>query len=260
EIVVTGSRIARRDFTAASPVVTVGSESFENISTVGVEQMLNQFPQFQPSGSQFTNAGIQPGAFATPGIATLNLRGLGSNRNLVLINGRRGQPANATLVIDTNTIPASAIANVEVITGGASAVYGADAIGGVVNFILKDDFEGVEIDVQTSATQHGGGEETRFSVLMGGNYGNTGNVMIGLEWATRNAVYQRDRDFYVDGWNDPGTLGTTTFIYDGGYETGSNAPSQAAVDQVFADVAAPRTGGRTGTLFFNEAGTLFPTQ
>jgi outer membrane receptor protein involved in Fe transport len=259
EVVVTGSRIARRDFTAASPVVTVGGESFENISTISVEQTLNQLPQFQPAGSQFASGGLQPGALGTPGIASLNLRGLGSNRNLVLVNGRRGQPANATLIIDTNSIPASAIQNVEVITGGASAVYGADAIGGVVNFILKDDFEGVEIDVQTSATEQGGGEESRFSALMGGNYGDSGNVMIGIEWATRNPVLRRDRDFFVEGWNDPGTLGSNNFIYDGGYESRGNAPSQAVVDQIFADTAPAGTASRTANFFFNEDGSLFQT-
>src|SRR5688572_27135393 len=135
-------------------------ESFENISTVGVESALNMLPQFQPAGTQFDDTDVQASAFNSPGISSVNLRGLGPNRNLVLVNGRRAQPANATLVVDVNSIPSAAIQNVEVITGGASAVYGADAIGGVVNFILKDDFEGLSIDMQTSSTFEGDGEET----------------------------------------------------------------------------------------------------
>ena len=91
---------------------------------------------------------------STPGIASVNLRGIGANRTLVLVDGRRAQPANASLVVDLNTIPSAAIERVETITGGASAVYGADALAGVVNFVLRDDFEGVEMDFQTGV--HGG--------------------------------------------------------------------------------------------------------
>src|SRR5690606_35416023 len=144
----------------------------------GVEAALNQLPQFQPAGTQFVNSDVQASAFNTPGISSVNLRGLGPNRNLVLINGRRAQPANATLVVDVNSIPAAAIENVEIITGGASAVYGADAVGGVVNFILRDDFEGVSVDYQQSATFEGDGEELRHSLLAGGNFDSgRGNAM-----------------------------------------------------------------------------------
>src|SRR5688572_28833072 len=111
EIVVTGSRIVRRDVTAPSPIITVGSESFESSASTGIESVLNQLPQFIPGGTQF-NSSIQNSATSTPGSATLNLRGLGANRNLVLIDGRRAQPSNATLAVDINTIPAAAIANV----------------------------------------------------------------------------------------------------------------------------------------------------
>lgn len=254
----TGSRIARRDFTAASPIVTVAGEQFEQTSSIGVEQILNRLPQFTPADSQFSSGEATPGAFSTPGLATLNLRGLGTNRNLVLINGRRGQPSSATLAVDINTVPASAIANVEVITGGASAVYGADAISGVVNFILKDDFEGIDVDVQTSATQDGGGEESRVSILMGSSLNDTGNVMLGLDWVSRNPLWERDRDFFVDGWNDPGTLGSAIFLYDAGFEPLSNPPSQAAVDQVFSQYGiAPGTASTRQVFHFNEDGTLF---
>ncbi len=92
---------------------------FAESSTIGVESVLNQMPQFNPGFSQFTTGDIFPSATNTPGAATLNLRGLGANRNLVLIDGRRGQPANSTLVIDTNTIPSSMIDSVEIISGGA---------------------------------------------------------------------------------------------------------------------------------------------
>jgi iron complex outermembrane receptor protein len=265
EVLVTGSRIARRDLTSPSPILTVDQGTFENSSTVGVESVLNQLPQFVPAGSQFAGGGIQSGPTQSPGAATLNLRGLGTNRNLVLVNGRRPQPANASLVVDVNTIPSSAIANVEIITGGASAVYGPDAMAGVVNFILRDDFEGVELDLRGSDTAEGDGTESQFSALFGANSADgRGNVMIGLDYTKRAPVYQIDRDWYIDGWNDPGTLGGG-FLNPWTYGTnesnipgGRNLPSQDAVDTLFSryDVA-PGTVSRDSNLIFNRDGTVF---
>jgi outer membrane receptor for ferrienterochelin and colicin len=120
EITITGSRIVRRDLDAASPIVTIDTERLENSSTISIESVLNQMPQFVPEGTQF-DQGIQAGPTATLGIGSVNLRGIGSNRTLVLIDGRRAQPANAALIIDVNTIPSAAIERVETITGGASA-------------------------------------------------------------------------------------------------------------------------------------------
>ena len=136
------------------------------------------------------------------------------------MDGRRAQPANASLVIDLNTIPDAAIERVETITGGASAVYGADALAGVVNFVLKKNFEGVDMDFQTSATQQGDGQESKFSALLGlnGEKGNS-NVMFGVEWYQRDAVFQKDRDFFVNGWNDPKNI-TGGFLYASGYSPG----------------------------------------
>ncbi len=262
EIKITGSRIVRRDLSAPSPIMTVSNETFENSATVGAESVLNQLPQFTPSATQFTS-GIQSGATASPGAATLNLRGLGSNRNLVLINGRRAQPANASLAIDINTIPAAAIQSVEVITGGASAVYGADAMAGVVNFIMKDHYEGMQFDLQTGMTEKGDGQETRFSTLMGMNAANgKGNIMMGIEWAKRDAVYQIDRDFYTKGWMDPNTVGSG-FIQPASYGAsesgipgGANKPSQAAVNALFPQAPAGSIGNST-QIYFNTDGTPF---
>ena len=264
EVTVTGSRIVRRDLTAASPIMTMDRSSFEESSTVGLESVLNQMPQFVAAGDQFTS-GIESGATTTPGSATLNLRGLGTNRNLVLIDGRRAQPANASLAVDINTIPASAIANVEVITGGASAVYGPDAMAGVVNFTLRDDFEGIEFDIQTGATGDGDGEESRFSALFGTNSADgRGNVMVGLDWTKRNAVYQIDRDWYTNGWNDPGTVGggfLNPWTYAGNQAIaggGTNPPSQAAVDQLFSRYGVPAGTLTPSSVFaFNPDGTVF---
>ena len=95
EITVTGSRIVRRDLESSSPIITVGTEQLENTSQVGIEATLNTMPQFVAGDTQYDTSNTEPSAFVTPGIASLNLRGLGVNRNLVLIDGRRAQPANA---------------------------------------------------------------------------------------------------------------------------------------------------------------------
>jgi iron complex outermembrane recepter protein len=257
EVTVTGSRIVRRDYTALSPIVTVEQERLERSSTLGLESTLNQMPQFAPAGTQFVANQTESTAFQSVGIASLNMRGLGTNRNLVLINGRRAQPANATLVVDVNTIPSAAIANIEIISGGASSVYGADAIAGVVNFILKDNFEGLVLDAQTSATEEGDGEETRANALFGGKFSEErGSVMIGLDWTRRSEVLQADREFYRSGWADPGTAGGairgTTFRPN----NPANQPSQAALDLVFDDFA-PGSAARASQIFFNPDNTVF---
>jgi iron complex outermembrane receptor protein len=209
EITVTGSRIVRQDFTANSPITTIDEASFQNTSTVGVEKVLNELPQFVPALSQFTTTDVQQTANNTIGARTLSLRGLGANRNLVLVDGKRSMPINPTMVIDTNSIPRSAIARVEVITGGASAVYGADAVGGVVNFILKDDFEGASVDVRFGDTQHGGNQEVSLSGLIGANVANDrGNVMLGLERSTQTKVLQQERDWRVADMANPATPAT----------------------------------------------------
>jgi outer membrane receptor protein involved in Fe transport len=272
EITITGSRIVRRDLDASSPIVTIDTERLENSSTVSVESVLNQMPQFVPDNTQFDSANVGSGA-VVPGIATVNLRGIGANRTLVLIDGRRAQPANASLVVDLNTVPTAAIERVETITGGASAVYGADALAGVVNFVLKSDFEGVEMDFQTSGTAEGDGEETKFSSLIGvnGADGNS-NVMFGVEWYKRESVMQRDREFYRNGWEDQSNQ-TGGFLNATGFSPGQvtintsnitvnqsllalNRPTQAAVDALFAPYGI--TGvSNTNEIYFNADGTPF---
>jgi iron complex outermembrane recepter protein len=210
EVVVTGSRIKRRDYESQSPIVTVNSDAFQNKSSVAIESTLNQLPQFKPSGSQSALSPAQnpfPSATATQGAETLDLRGLGPNRTLVLIDGRRAQPINATLAIDVNTIPIAAIDSVETITGGAASTYGADAISGVVNFKLKKNFQGLEVDAQYGISQEGDDREPQISALMGTNFADDrGNIMLSLSFADRTGIQGRDRAWVRAGWNDPGTV------------------------------------------------------
>jgi iron complex outermembrane receptor protein len=148
EVVVTGSRIPSPNLTGVSPVTAVTSEEIKLQGTTNVESMLNTLPQAIAAQS----GGVSNGSTGT---ATVNLRGLGASRTLVLIDGRRLMPGDpAQPVADLNNIPAALVQRVDVLTGGASAVYGSDAIGGVVNFIMNRDFEGFRVDGQYSFYQH----------------------------------------------------------------------------------------------------------
>jgi outer membrane receptor protein involved in Fe transport len=211
EITVTGSRIVRRDYSAQTPIVTVEREAFEARTNVGLEATLNQFPQFSVAGSQSAISRAQtpfPAATEAPGAATVNLRSLGLNRTLVLIDGKRVQPVNGLLVVDVNTIPSAAVDRVEVITGGAAAVYGADAIAGVVNFILRKDFSGFDVTARYGTTDEGDGNETSISGLFGADLDDgRGNVMIGADYTERDIILGKDRDWMRRGWEDPGTNG-----------------------------------------------------
>ena len=231
----------------------------DEISNVGLENVLNRLPQFSPTGTQFDTSTYQSTATSGPGVATADLRGLGSNRTLVLIDGRRAQPANASLAIDVNTIPVAAIKSVEVITGGASSVYGADAIAGVVNFVLRDDFEGLEVDAQSGTTQVGDGAETRASAAIGKNFGEgQGNVFFGLEMARRNEADYAGRDFFEAGWKDPGTKGYG-LVQQAGYIPGTNQPSQAEVNSLFPN-SAPGKVSPANTFYFNNDGSPWQIQ
>jgi iron complex outermembrane recepter protein len=262
EVKVTGTRILRRDLESSSPLVTVDQETFLDISNVAVEAALNKLPQFVPGLDQFDTADIQLSATSTVGASSVNLRNLGANRNLVLVNGRRAVPVNATMSVDTNSIPSAALARVEIITGGASSVYGADAVGGVVNFILKDNFQGVDFDVQYGQTERGDGSEFRASGLVGGNFAEgRGNAMFGMEYSKRGEVRQVDRDFYRAQLANPFVPGTTfgmglpQYAPDG---TGflANRPSQLAVNQLFSQ-AAPGAVMNSETFSIQPDGTLF---
>ena len=151
EVIVTGSRIAQPGLTSISPVVSVGSEQIKIEGVTRVEDLINNLPQAVADfGGNLSNGAT--------GAATVNLRGLGSQRTLVLVNNRRLMPGDPTqsgsASPDLNQIPTALVERVEVLTGGASAVYGADAVAGVVNFIMNDNFEGVRLDAQYSLYQH----------------------------------------------------------------------------------------------------------
>ncbi|XOV77889.1 MAG: TonB-dependent receptor domain-containing protein [Aestuariibacter sp.] len=198
KIAVTGSRIRKNDFISNAPVATIGEEQFQLSATVNTESLLNTLPQVLPGLDRTSN---NPGN----GTATVDLRGLGTNRTLVLIDGVRAVPTTSTGTVDINSIPTALIEDVEVLTGGASAVYGSDAVAGVINFILKDDFEGVEVSAGYESTEQGDAEIYSADVTLGGNFADgRGNVVFNMSYTERSELFQADRDF-----------ASTTFVDDG---------------------------------------------
>lgn len=205
EIFVTGSRIAKRDFTSNSPVTTVGQEELDLSGVTNIENLLNSLPSVVPGLNSTSN---NPGLGAQ---AVVNLRGLGASRTLVLINGRRLAPSDKSGTVDLNVIPSTLVERVEVVTGGASAVYGSDALAGAVNFIMKDDFEGIEYGMSYGQSDREDAIERTYDVTMGGNFGNgRGNAVLYGQVFRRDGVLQGERDFSqeagqdlpggVDGW------------------------------------------------------------
>ncbi len=254
EIVITGSRIARNNNESSSPIVTVDEKLFDNSASMAIEAQLNKLPQFTPTIDvpQVAGQDIQPNARNTPGEATVALRGIGSNRTLVLINGRRGTPSNALGVLDINTIPTAAIEYVEAISGGASSTYGADAMAGVLNFIMRDHFEGFQVDMQAGITEEGDNFDYRIAGVMGSNIADDrGNVSIAFSFNDRNEAFQRDRDWYRELWANPTVGGTQYFMPYSGYVTsGSNLPSVAALN---ANIdGATFTAAPAGTTIFDD--------
>ncbi len=206
---------------------------------------------------------MQLSAVSTVGSTNVNLRNLGANRNLVLINGRRAVPVNATMAVDTNSIPSAAISRVEIITGGASSVYGADAVGGVVNFILKENFQGLDFDVQYGQTELHDGSEMHASALLGGNFGEgRGNAAFGIDYTRRGDALQLDRDFYREQLANPYVMGTTfslgftSYAPDGTGFFPSNRPNQAVVDSMFSR-ATPGSVPNSTTFSVQSDGTVF---
>ena len=212
EVVVTGSRLSvNQNLSSPSPVLSVGSEEIDIRGGIRIEDITNVLPQvFAGQTGEVANGAT--------GTATLNLRGLGANRTLVLIDGRR-LPFGSSQVSASNLdlVPTQLIERVDILTGGASAVYGSDAVGGVANFILKRDFEGIELEVQGGGAQNGNGsgffnnvleaggqptpdgsfdgEELFVALTLGANSADgRGNVTLFGSYETRRSIEQADRD------------------------------------------------------------------
>ncbi|HUO01815.1 MAG TPA: TonB-dependent receptor plug domain-containing protein, partial [Rhizomicrobium sp.] len=182
-VVVTGSLIARPDYNTATPTVSATTDQLQQSGQIALEQGLTELPQFSPD---VTGAGPFIGG---SGEVNLDLRYLGPQRNLILLDGRRLLPSAADGTVDLNQLPQGIIGSVDVITGGASAVYGSDAVSGVVNFKTRKPFNGLEVTTSYGTTQTYGGSQYDVNAVGGVETDNgKGNLMFAFEYTQRDKV------------------------------------------------------------------------
>ena len=239
QIIVTGSRVARDGFQAPTPLTVLTETEIENSSpSNNIADFVNTLPSLagstRPSNSRLNISSGQAG------INALNLRNLGSERTLILVNGRRSVGSTITGLVDINTIPQALISSVEVVSGGASAAYGSDAVAGVVNFMLNNKYEGLKVEADSGITQYGDGFNYSASAAAGMAFaGGRGHVLLSGEIAHRDGIFDVNRD-----WNATGFVR----IQDPAYTPTSGGPQYLIRRQVGAANSAP------GSLITGSAG------
>lgn len=220
-IVVTGSRIRRPNLDSGAPISTVAGEEFFDTGRVSVGDVLNEMPQLRSTFSQQNSTRF----LGTRGLNLLDLRGLGTQRTLVLVNGRRHVPGDVLsngVSPDVNTFPTDLIESVDILTGAGSSVYGSDAIAGAVNFKLKQDYEGVQVRGQSGISQYGDAGNQYVSVLAGTNFSEgRGNIAVNVEYAHQS-------DYYASGRGRLRQVDNFVIV-----DSDVGAPSDATPDRVF---------------------------
>ena len=238
EIIVTGSLITNPNLERSAPVNVTTSEEIELLQSNLAEEILREIPGVVASIGSAVNNG-------NGGASYVNLRGIGSNRNVVLLDGDRIVPADFAGRVDLNNIPLALVERVEVLTGGASTTYGADAVGGVVNFILKNDFSGLEVQASQQLTDRGDGNVFRVDATIGANFDDgRGNAVFGIGYQQADPVYQGARDVSL----------TTLETFSGtALGSGTAFPSRFSGGRLVSGT------GNGGTNQINAAGQLVPT-
>jgi iron complex outermembrane recepter protein len=199
EVVVTGSRITRFEGDYVAPVLSLGAEQMESAGAVNIEDFISEVGALVGSTGSFESASAANGT--RTGVNALNLRNLGTNRTLVMVNGRRHVSSIATgePLVDTNTIPIAMVERIDILTGAASAVYGADAVSGAVNFVLKDDFEGFDMRSQFGMSDQGDAEQYFASFVWGNNFADgRGNVTASYEYRGQESLQIFERKYGLD--------------------------------------------------------------
>lgn len=206
KISVTGSRIRAPGTESSSPIFSLGEEDIGYAQTPEFERVLRSLPSTIPADGSNANNG-------TAGAATIDLRGLGAQRNLILLDGKRMVPFNFNGQVDTTNIPTALIERIDVVTGGASAVYGSDAVAGAINVILKKDFEGVAIGLNHSQTGESDGDQDTISITVGSNFDDgRGNAVLSIGWFEREAVRLGQRPLGQLGINSNTGAGYAEFL------------------------------------------------
>ncbi|HUQ12678.1 MAG TPA: TonB-dependent receptor [Novosphingobium sp.] len=281
-IVVTGSRIRRPNLESTVPITSIAGDDFLKQATTNIGDTLNELPQLRSTFSQ-SNPGLGIGI---AGLSLLDLRGLGTQRTLVLVNGRRHVPAdilNNAVSPDVNTIPNDLIERVDIVTGGNSAVYGSDAIAGVVNFVLRRDFDGLQLRGSAAITQPGYGGNQYVSAMYGRNFlDGRGNITVHGEYAHQERIFTDDIPYLrsndnlvvIDSDTGAGLVGGgdmfpdraffrdirgSTIHYNGIVPINQrNAPNALCGNATLANNGGPNSSGVpfSCTFFFNDAGRL----
>jgi len=262
EIVVTGSRIRRDTFSAPQPLSVVTSEAIRASGSTSIGDILLEQPNINPA----TNQQNSSSTLFLAGQTRADIRGLGPTRTLVLMDGRRLPFSDASSpAVDLNTIPSLMVERIETIAGGASAVYGSEAIAGVVNFIMKKEQEGLELDVQAGISEESDGEEFRAGFNWGSKFlDGRLNVLIGGEYALQDLIMQRDREELFPGVRrntlvTPQTLlpqsRTNTSPFATFQIRGTNVLSSDTVNGALAVTRDVRTNGATLTRLSPQCST-----
>ena len=209
QIVVTGTRINRPTLVSSVPITSLGIQDLANTAGVSVGDQLNQLPQLRTTFGQANS----PRFIGTAGINALDLRGLGTARTLVLVNGRRQVTATPGVErVDVNTIPTDLIDRVDIVTGGNSAIYGSDAVAGVVNFVLKRNFDGIRLRGQGGISSRGDRGSYFTSLTAGKNFSDgRGNVAVALEYAYADTLYNTMRDRQTGAFSGRSQFNATQF-------------------------------------------------
>ena len=207
-IIVTGSLIKNPNLISAAPINVTTADAIQLKASNVAEEVLRDIPGIVPSIGSAVNNG-------NGGASYVDLRGIGSVRNIVLLNGNRITPSDLSGRVDLNNIPLALVERVDALTGAAVTTYGADAISGVVNFVTKQDFTGVDLQLSNSLTEQGDGNRFRADLTVGGNFaGGKGNATLSLGYQKSDPVYQGARDFSIVGLdsNTGGAGGSGTSV------------------------------------------------
>ncbi len=255
EIVITGTRVVRNGYEAPTPVTVVGAEEMATQATAGLSEFVNTLPSFAGSVSAATNqASVSNGQ---AGVASLNLRNLGTVRTLVLMDGQRSVGSIITGVVDTNALPAQLISRVDVVTGGASAAYGSDALSGVVNFILDKKFTGFKGEVSGGVTTYGDGRNFKVALSSGTDFaGGRGHLLLSGEIVGKDGILTSGGR----AWNQAGWGIILNPAYGTGPGQSTSVPQRLLLDRVSQANAAPGgiiTAGPLKGIAFGPGGTPF---
>lgn len=254
QIVVTGSRIGRADgFEAPTPVTVLGVDELKSFASDNIADAINTMPAF--AGSSTPGSSIQNASSGSAAMNVLNLRSLGINRTLVLVDGMRVVASALDGSVDINNIPQELVQRVEVVTGGASAVYGSDAVGGVVNFVMDNDFTGLKGSVSGGRTDYGDRDTVSASLTGGTDFASgRGHVVANASYRKADGIAINRRPWNLKGWQ---------FINNPSYTASNGQPKRLLLDQV-ATSDGYRSGIITNTALrgtaFGPGGTPFQIQ